>query len=179
MKVILCEEVDAVGEMGDTVSVAAGYARNFLIPRKLAVPAESSSAKRIAHEMHIIKRREEKLRQKYGNVKKTLDGAKVEFTVKAGEEGKLFGSVTTLHIAAQLATIGHEVDRKKIRLKEPIKSVGEHEVAIRLMKGLEATVKVIVHAEAVSEEEVKVELPGVDMETAGGEGARYDDDERD
>ena len=177
MKVILCEEVDNLGEMGQTVNVASGYARNFLIPRKLAVAADSASARQIEHEMHIIRRREEKLRQKYGNVKKSLDGAKVEFKMKAGEEGKLYGSVTSLHIAEKLAELGHEVDRKKIQLRDPIKTTGEHQVTIKLVKDLTATVRVIVEAEEQLEEAPAEELPGVDMESAGG--AWADEDEGD
>ncbi|MEX2015983.1 MAG: 50S ribosomal protein L9 [Candidatus Hydrogenedentales bacterium] len=176
MKVILCEEVDNLGEMGQTVSVSSGYARNFLIPRKLAVAADSASARQIEHEMHIIRRREEKLRQKYGNVKKSLDGAKVEFSMKAGEEGKLYGSVTSLHIAEKLAELGHDVDRKKIQLREPIRTTGEHEVTIKLVKDLNATVRVIVEAEAAPEEAPAEQLPGVDMETAGGAWVSDDDE---
>jgi len=147
MNVILCEDVDNLGDMGETVRVAPGYARNFLLPRKLAVVADSASARQIEHEMRIIKKREVKRRSELAEVAQGMEGIKVEFTAKAGAEGKLFGSVTSLHISTKLKELGHPVNRRKIQLAEPIKSLGEHEVQVTLTSGIGATIKVIVEAE--------------------------------
>lgn len=145
MKVILNEDVPNVGKMGASVKVADGYARNFLLPRKLAVRADSSNAKQIDHEIRVIRKREEKQRAALAAVAKALDGVTVEFKMRAGEEEKLFGSVTTGQIAEKLAELGHPVDRKAIALDEPIKALGIHTVTVRLTSGIEATVKVWVN----------------------------------
>ncbi len=147
MKVILCEDVDNLGDMGETVTVAAGYARNFLLPRRLAVQSDSASAKQIEHEMRIIGKREEKRRAGLIEVASTLNNVTVAFTAKVGAEGKLFGSITNLHISSKLEELGHKVNRRKIQLSEPIRSLGEHEVAIQLTSGVGATIKVVVKAE--------------------------------
>lgn len=158
-KVILCEDIDNLGSMGDTVTVAPGYARNFLLPRRLAVVADSGNAKQIEHEMRIIRKREAKRNKELAGVLQTLEGVKIEFTAKSGEEGKLYGSITTLHIAQKLAELGQAVDRKKLHLEEPIKSLGEHRVGIRLANGVEGKLKVVVIAEAEPEPEVVKETP--------------------
>lgn len=142
MKVILCEDVPNLGEMGATVKVAPGYARNFLLPRKLAVPAESASAKQIEHEMSIIKRREEKRRVEQTAYAKEIEKITVELKARAGEQDRLFGSITTTMIAEKLKEHGHEIDRRKIHLDEPIKALGVYTVPVRLMSGVEAHVKV-------------------------------------
>jgi len=155
MNVILCETISNLGEMGQTVKVSNGYARNYLIPRKLAVAADSASAKQIEHEMRIIKKREEKLRAELQAFAKQLEGVTVEMTARAGEEDRIFGSITTAHIAEKLAEMGYDIDRKKIVLAEPIKSLGVFSVPVRLISGIEANVQVWVQAEATetSEEE--------------------------
>lgn len=142
MKVILCEDVENVGKMGATVNVASGYARNYLFPRRLAVMAESASAKQIEHELSIIKRREEKRRAAMAEVAKKLEGVTVELKMRAGEEDKLFGSVTTAMIAEQLREQGHDIDRKLIHLEEPIKTLGIFMVPVKLAGGIEAQIKV-------------------------------------
>lgn len=156
MKVILSEDVEKLGAMGDTVNVAPGYARNFLLPRKLAVLAESGSAKQIEHERRIIQRREEKRRTEFGVVRDTLDGLEVKITARAGEEGKLFGSVTTAMIAEKINELGHEVDRKDLVLAEPIRIIGEHTVSLHLARDIEANIKVTVEPiEEVAAEETE------------------------
>ncbi len=155
MKVILCEEVDNLGLMGDVVNVAPGYARNYLLPRRLAVHADSASAKQIEHELRIISKREEKKRLELGGSLKNLEALQIELTAKAGEEGKLYGSITTLHIAKKMAELGEPIDRKKIKLSEPIKTLGDHKVAVQLMRGVEGMLKVTVVAEAVEETPVE------------------------
>ncbi len=168
MKVILREDMDNLGAMGETVSVAAGYARNFLFPRDIAVLAESASAKQIDHELRIIKKRETQLITELSKVTGAVKGIRLEFTAKSGDGGKLFGSITTKHIADKLAEHGHEVDRRKIKLAEPIKTVGERSVTIRLMKDVEAEITIAVIGELVKEEAVEEVVEGPD---------RDDDDE--
>jgi large subunit ribosomal protein L9 len=142
MKVILSEDVASLGKIGSTINVADGYARNFLLPRKLAVRADSGSAKQIEHETRVIRRREEKQRAALTAVARTLEGVTVEIKARAGEEDKIFGSVTTANIAEKLAELGHQFDRKAIVLEEPIKSLGIFGVPVRLASGIEATIKV-------------------------------------
>jgi large subunit ribosomal protein L9 len=142
MKIILCDDVDNLGEMGETVTVADGYARNFLIPRRLAVRADSASAKQIEHELAIIKRREEKRRAEQSKEAKKLEKLTVEIQVRAGEGDKIFGSVTAGHIAEKLAEMGHEVSRKTIQLSEPIKTLGIFKVAVKFPGSIEAQLKV-------------------------------------
>ena len=165
MKVILCEDVDNLGPMGDIVNVARGYARNYLLPRRLAVVADSASAKQIEHEMRIIKKREDKQREVYQGRIKSFEGITVEMTAKAGAEGKLYGSITSLHIAAKLVEMGHDVDRRKLVLAEPIRSLGEHTLRLRLMKDVEADIRIVVTADSTVEEVVVDDF--VDLEEGG------------
>ncbi|HIJ64906.1 MAG TPA: 50S ribosomal protein L9 [Candidatus Hydrogenedentes bacterium] len=147
MKVILRESVPDLGEMGQLVSVKDGYARNYLLPRKLAVRADSGSAKQIEHEKRIIARREEKQRTALGALAGALGGVTVELSVRAGEEEKIFGSVTAQHIAEKLREQGYDVDRKRIALEEPIKTLGVYTVPVHLGSGIDANVKVWVSAQ--------------------------------
>ena len=142
MKVILCEDVPNLGKMGASVKVADGYARNYLLPRKLAVNAESASAKQIDHEMQIIRRREEKLVAAMNQFAKKLEAVTVEIKARAGEEEKLFGSVTNAMIAEKLAELQIEIDRKQIMLDDPIRALGIFTVPVRLGHGIEASLKV-------------------------------------
>jgi large subunit ribosomal protein L9 len=169
MNVILCEDVDNLGFMGEQVKVAAGYARNFLLPRKLAVVADSASAAQIEHEMRIIRKREDKRRVELAEVSKGMAKLSVEFVTKASAEGKLFGAVTTLHIAKKLAELGYDINRKKIKLPEPIKTLGDHPITLQLGAGVEATINVVVTAEFL-EKEAQTDV-GTDTDT--------DDDETD
>lgn len=178
MKVILCEDVENLGPIGETVNVARGYARNYLLPRRLAVVADSASAKQIEHEMRIIRKREAKQNAELAEVAKTLEGIKLEFTAKAGSEGKLFGSITNHHIADKLKEAGHDVDRKRIQLGEPLKTLGEHAVTIRFSRAVEVAIKVTITAEAGSEEatleEAPTEAPAEPVEEAPAESPEQD-----
>ena len=138
-------------QAGETVKVADGYARNFLLPRNMAFRADSGSAKQIEHERAIIQRREEKRRGELAEVAKVLEGVSLEFEMRTGADEKLFGSVTSAHIAEQLAEKGHEVDRKTIHLEEPIKALGIYTVPVRLASGIEANIKVWVNGLAEEE----------------------------
>jgi large subunit ribosomal protein L9 len=142
VEVILTEHVPNLGEMGETVRVSDGYARNYLIPRKLAVSLYSASAKKIEHEMRAIRKREEKVRVKLQAVAKKMEDETVEIKARAGQEDKLFGSVTSANIAEALKEKGYEVDRKTVDLEEPIKRLGVYSVPVRLGSGVIADVKV-------------------------------------
>lgn len=173
MNVILCDDVENLGEMGQTVKVADGYARNFLIPRRLAVKADSARAKQIEHEMAIIKRREEKRRAEQSKVAKELEKLTVEIKVRAGEGDKIFGSVTAGHIAEKLAEMGQEVNRKNLVLAEPIKSLGIFKVALKFPGGIEAEIKVWVTG---IEEAKKSDAELAELAAAEAEDDRDDDD---
>ena len=154
MEVILKEDVANLDHRGDVVKVADGYGRNFLLPRKLALQATDANKAVIETMKASAARRSasEKIQAEELLVK--LDRVALSFTRKSGAEGHLFGSVTSADIAADLATKGFEIDRRKIELKEPLKTVGDFNVAIKLHREVTAHVKVSVVAEA-SEEAVE------------------------
>ena len=147
MKVILREEVSNLGDIGAIVNVAAGYARNFLLPKGVAVVADTKNIKALEHEKRIAEARAEKAKAAAMTEAEKLNATELEFKAKVGEEDKLFGSVTAMDIAAALKEKGLEVDRRKIVIAEPIKSLGEHTVEVKLGLDVTASVKVTVEAE--------------------------------
>ena len=147
MEVILLEEVGGLGKRGTTVRVAPGYARNFLLPRQLAIPAEGSSANLFRTLAKQRESRDSKLRQDAEAFATRLTSARVTIAAKVGEEGLLFGSVTATDIAEALARQGFEVDRRQIQLDEHLKHVGEHSVPVRLFGGVTAPITVEVVGE--------------------------------
>ena len=151
MEVILKEDVINLGHRGDVVKVADGYGRNFLLPRKLALQATDANKAVIETMKASAARRSasEKIQAEELLVK--LDRVALSFTRKSGAEGHLFGSVTSADIAADLATKGFEIDRRKIELKEPLKTVGDFNVAIKLHREVTAHIKVAVAADGVTE----------------------------
>jgi large subunit ribosomal protein L9 len=151
MKVILLEDVSNLGEMGETVTVKDGYARNFLIPRKLALPA---TARNLKVQEHHLKGLEQKREQAIENAKSMSDklaGVSLSFSRKVGEKGRLFGSVTNMDIASALANDGIDIDRRQIILEEHIKQLGEHEVTVKLRSEVSTTITVTVLPEEGSE----------------------------
>lgn len=144
IQVVLKDDVVKLGKSGELVRVKPGYARNYLIPRGLAAVATRSNIAQVEHEKKVAVARAAKLRGDAEAVAKRLSGTVVEIAVQVGEEGKLFGSVGTKDIADALKKKGHEVDRKAIQLHEPIKSVGERELEVRLGYEVTATIKVVV-----------------------------------
>ncbi|MYG81734.1 MAG: 50S ribosomal protein L9 [Gemmatimonadetes bacterium] len=150
MRLILREAVEHLGGPGDLVRVKPGYARNYLIPQGLAYRATEANVRRIEEERRI---REEQARRAYLEANRQasrLEGVTLHFTARASEEGTLFGSVTARDILerAEEAELGFELDKRSIELDEPIKSLGEHVVQVRLPAGVETEVRVIVEAEA-------------------------------
>lgn len=142
MNVILTENVKGLGNMGDVVKVKPGYARNFLLPNKLAVEASSRNLNELEHHRRQLTRKAEKLSQEASVLKGRIEALECVLAHRAGDEGKLFGSVTTMEIEAELAAKGIEIDRRKILLDQPIKSLGTHEVEIKLNAGVSANLKV-------------------------------------
>jgi len=142
MNVILTENVKGLGNMGDVVKVKPGYARNFLVPNKLAVEASTRNLNELEHHRRQLTRKAEKLSQEASVLKNRIEALECVLAHRAGEEGKLFGSVTSMEIEAALAAKGVEIDRRKILLEQPIKSLGVHEVEIKLNAGVNATLKV-------------------------------------
>jgi large subunit ribosomal protein L9 len=146
MNIILKENVEGLGKIGDQVKVKPGYARNFLVPRGLAVEANTRNVNELEHNKRQLERKLQRQTQAAELLKAQIEKIVCAFSLRAGEEGKLFGSVTSADIAEKLAAGGVEIDRKKIVLDEPIKTLGDHQVVIKLQPGIAASVKVSVTA---------------------------------
>lgn len=145
MEVILREDVDNLGSRGEVVKVAPGYARNFLLPKRLAVAATDSNRKIVEQERQAHLRKEAKLKGEAEDLSKLLGGVSVTIAQKAGENDQLFGSVTSKDIADALAAKNFTIDRRKVQLDEPIKQLGEFKVPLRLHRDVtvEVTVNVV------------------------------------
>ena len=147
MEVILREDIEKLGHRGEVVKVASGYARNFLLPKKLAVAATASNKKIVEQERDAYLRREAKAKNEAEDLGRMLANVVVTITQRAGEEGHLFGSVTSKDIADGLERQNYTIDRRKIQLDEPIKNVGEYKVPVRLHREVTAEVTVNVLGE--------------------------------
>lgn len=148
IQVILREDVVHVGHLGDVVSVKPGFARNFLLPRGLAVVASDRQKNRVEHEKKVLESRMAKLKAGADALKARLDAVSLSITKAAGENEKLFGSVTAMDIEALLKDKGFDITRKQISMSDHIKSLGTHEVPVKLHRDVTATVKVVVSAKA-------------------------------
>jgi large subunit ribosomal protein L9 len=147
MEVILREDIEKLGHRGEVVKVAPGYARNFLLPKKLAVAATDSNKKIVAQEREAWLKREAKAKGEAQDLAKLLSDVTITITQKAGEEGHLFGSVTAKDIADALEQQKYNIDRKKVLLEDHIKQVGEYKVPVRVHREVTAEVTVNVVAE--------------------------------
>lgn len=147
MEVILREDVPTLGVVGDVVKVKPGFARNYLLPRGLAVVADRRNVHVLEHQKRLAADKRERDRRHAETTAQRLSAVRVTIKARAGEEGKLFGSVTNLDIEKALADQGFAVERRRIRLDEPIKSIGEHLVPVHLGVGVDARVTVSVEAE--------------------------------
>jgi large subunit ribosomal protein L9 len=145
MEIILREDVDKLGARGQVVKVASGYARNFLLPKRLAVAATEANKKIVEQERQAHLRKEAKLKNEAEDLGKILTGVSVSIAQKAGENDQLFGSVTAKDIAEALEKQNFTIDRRKIQLDEPIRQLGEHKVTVRLHREvpIEITVNVV------------------------------------
>lgn len=143
MEVILREEIEKLGRRGDVVKVAAGYARNYLLPRRLAVAANESNKKIVEQEKQAYLRRESKEIGDANDLAKLMASVEVTIAQKAGENDQLFGSVTAQDITAALEKAGYTIDRKKVNLAEPIKTLGDYKVTVKLHR--EVAIELPVH----------------------------------
>ncbi|KAB0669438.1 50S ribosomal protein L9 [Oryzomonas sagensis] len=146
MKVILKENIETLGHIGDIVKVAPGYARNYLVPKGFAIEATEKNAKALEHAKRQLTYKKNKTLEAARSLAAKLEGLAIELIHQAGEEGKLFGSVTNMEIAAFLTEKGFDIDRKKIVLAEPIKQVGETSVPVKIHPEVVATLKVTIKA---------------------------------
>jgi len=149
MKVILLEDVHGIGAAGAVATVADGYARNLLFPRKLAIPATEGNLKNLERQRDTIKRRHVQQAKTAETLAQKIAGLTITITAKTGEEGRIYGAITNADIAEALAKQGVEVDRHDISIPHPIKMVGSHEAKAHLLKDVDATLKI----EVVAEEE--------------------------
>lgn len=145
MKVVLLQDVKGQGKKGDVITVAEGYARNYLLPRNLALEASESKMKEITQQKAAQDRKKKKEEEQAAAYATRIEGIKVLIKTRVGEAGKLFGAVSNKDIAENLAQQhGIDIDKKKIILKEPIKTLGEFPVAVKLYPSVQATINVIV-----------------------------------
>jgi large subunit ribosomal protein L9 len=142
MKVILKENIETLGHIGDIVKVAPGYARNYLLPKGLVIEATTKNAKALEHDKRQMEYKKDKVLEQAKQFAARIEGLSFVLSHQAGEEGKLFGSVTNMEIADRLKAEGIEVDRKKILLADPIKHLGEFTVAIKVHPEVTANLKV-------------------------------------
>jgi large subunit ribosomal protein L9 len=147
MEVILREDIGTLGARGAVVKVADGYARNYLLPKRLAVAATESNKKIVAQERDAHLRREAKLQSESEELAKLMANITLTFRHKVGENDHLFGSVTAKDIADALEAQGYHLERRKIQLEEPIRTLGEHDVTLRLHREVSTQIKVLVEAE--------------------------------
>jgi large subunit ribosomal protein L9 len=146
VEVILREDVPNVGGIGDVVRVKPGFARNYLLPRGLAIEASRKNLRVLEHQRRVIAAKAERDRKTAEVQAKQVDGLELRVQVRAGEEGRLFGSVTNLDIERLLAARGVVVDRRRIQLEEPIKQIGTYPVIVLVGRDVRATVQVVVEA---------------------------------
>jgi large subunit ribosomal protein L9 len=154
MKVILAADVEKLGRKGDVVEVAAGYGRNYLVPRGLALTASKGALKQAELMRKAREEIERKAKEEAAGKVATLGATPVYISARAGEEGKLFGSVTNSDVARAITEqLGEEIDRRHVRLEDPIRSLGTHQVEVHLYEGVNAliTVEVIAHEEEPAE----------------------------
>lgn len=147
MKVILQKDVPNLGDAGDMKEVADGYARNYLLPKRLVILANEGSRKAIEHQKKLMKMKKEKRQKEMQTLAGTMSNVAVTILANAGEENKLFGSVTAMDITRELAKAGYVIDKRKVQLADPIRELGEFEVSIKLGEGTSTKIKVTVAKE--------------------------------
>lgn len=153
MKIVLRQDVPKVGEAGTIQTVSNGYARNYLIPQGLAVVATEGEIKMAQHNLAVKERKVARQEEQLRSLAEKIDGQRLSFTARAGDQGRLFGSITASDVATALAAaVGEEIDRRRVVLDEPLRQVGEHTVTVHLVGKLRPQVTVVVEAEATEEE---------------------------
>lgn len=177
MRIVLRQDVPKVGEAGSVQSVSNGYARNYLIPQGLAVVATTGELKLAAHNQAVkdrkIARQEDLLR----SLSDKIDGQRLTFTAKAGEQGRLYGSITASDVATALAAqISEEIDRRRVVLEDPLRTLGEHTVTVHLVGRLRPRVTVLIEADKTDEPE-EATTEAIDQPVAADAGAASTDTE--
>lgn len=167
--VLLREDIDELGARGEIVRVKAGYARNYLLPRKLAVEATASNVRQIEQERAALLKKEAKEKSSAEGQADQLKAVRLSFTRKVGEHGILYGSVTSMDIAEALKERGYEIDRRRITLREAIKETGEFTVPVRLHREVTVELPVQVTAEGGAAAESKTPAREPEVDAAGGE----------
>jgi len=147
VQIILARDVANLGRLGELVSVRPGYARNFLIPQSLGLPASPKRVAQFDHQKRVIEHKRRILRAESEQKAKAMAGVTVTITAKVGEQNKLFGSITSRDVSKALNAIGHAIHHKDIKLEEPIRSVGTYTLEVRLEGDVTSSVKVIVIGE--------------------------------
>jgi len=170
MDVLLCEDVDNLGNRGQVVRVRSGYGRNYLLPQGLAMEATAGNKRMIEEQRRILGKREEREQHSARGEAEKLAGVELRFERRVGEHGILYGSVTALDIAEALKERGYEVERRRINLRDHIKEVGDYDVVIKLHRDIAPTIKVLVRKEGAVEAPA-VEAPATEPLTATAEPA--------
>jgi len=147
MKVILTENVESIGQIGDVLNVASGYARNFLLPKGLAMEASGKNVRQLEHKKRLLAQRREQQRQEMLSVAEKLHAVTVSLRRKVSEDDKLYGSVNVTDVAKSLEDQGFHVAKKDIELDQPIKQLGEFSVTIRVGVGVSTSVRVVIEKE--------------------------------
>jgi len=174
MKLILRADVDGLGRLGDIVTVKPGYGRNYLIPQGMAKPATKANLKAFELERRKLQEQADSLRAQAEGIAAKIAATPVEIEVRVGEGEKLYGSVTTTNIAEAMAAAGVEIDRRKIILDDPIRSLGEYEIEIKLHPDVRGELKlnIVRHGAPIVEETVEAEAaPSVVTDAADAEAA--------
>lgn len=168
MKVVFLEDVEGTAQVGEIKDVKNGFARNYLLPRKLAAPAVEPYLQRAQGRASREAKRQEQVDGEASVVAERLEGTRITLTARVGEQGKLYGSVTSVHIAEEVAKLigAGEFDHRKVLLPEAIKEVGVQPVRLRLTRNVEAAIEVEVLAEGVEEEPVPMDEPAAQAEPA-------------
>ncbi|MFW6366954.1 MAG: 50S ribosomal protein L9 [Spirochaetota bacterium] len=147
MKVILQDDIKNLGDAGDVNEVSDGYARNFLLPKKLVIPFTDSSKAAMDHQNHLIRVKKEKRKKSSAEIAEKMKELTLNIKAKVGDNEKLFGSITSMDISDALGTEGYTVDKRKIELSEPIKTLGAHTVTVKLDEGISTEITVQVEKE--------------------------------
>lgn len=168
MKVVFLEDVEGTAQVGEVKDVKNGFARNYLLPRKLAAPVSESNLQRATARAAREAKKQEHLDGDATAVAARLEGARITLTARVGEQGKLYGSITSVHIADEVAKLtgADEFDHRKVLLPEAIKEVGVQTVRLRLTRNVEAAIEVEVVAEGVEEEPVPMDAPAPQAEAS-------------
>lgn len=156
MEVVLTEDVVGLGDIGEKVKVRPGYARNFLVPRGLAVEIGTTGAKEAAHRMRLLEAKRKRLQGDAQTLGSRLESSELKLAIRVGKGGRVFGSVTARDLAVKLTELGFDIDRRRIQLAEPLKRVGEHKVKVKLHPEVFAELKVTIEAlEATKDQEMQ------------------------